>query len=115
MRKLALFLAIILIVAMPLSVSAASRATTISPNIGFSGTTAECETTVFGNYATDYIEVTMKLMRGNSCIATWSDSGYGYVYMYEEASAVKNVTYTLVVEVKINSVSLTPVSVNGKC
>ncbi len=115
MRKLALFLAIVLLITMPLSVSAATRATTINPTIGFNGTTAECEVTVFGNYSTDYIEVTMKLMRGNSCIATWSDSGYGYLYMYKEASAVKSVTYTLVVEVKINSVALTPVSVNGKC
>lgn len=114
MRKLSLFLAIILIVAMPLSVSAATRATTVNPTIGFSGTTAECEVTVFGNYATDYIEVTMKLMRGNSCIATWSDSGYGYVYMYEEANVVRNVTYTLVVQVKINNVVLDPASVSGK-
>lgn len=115
MRKIALILAVIIVISIPLSVSAASRATTISPSIGFNGTTAECEVTVFGNYSTDYIEVTMKLMRGNSCIATWNATGYGYLYLYKEASVVRNVTYTLVAEVKINNVALTPVSVSDKC
>ncbi len=114
MRKVALFLAIIIVVAMPLSVSAASRAITVNPTLQFSGTTAECEAIVVGDNGTDYIEVTMKLMRGASCVATWSDSGYGYVYMYEEASVVRNVTYTLVVQVKINNVALDPVSASGK-
>lgn len=114
MRKVALFLAIIIVVAMPLSVSAASRAISVNPTLQFVGTTAECEAIVVGNNGTDYVEVTMKLMRGTSCVATWSDSGYGYVYMYEEASIVRNVTYTLVVQVKVNNVVLDPASVSGK-
>ena len=114
MRKVALFLAIIIVVAMPLSVSAASRAISVNPTLQFVGTTAECEVIVVGNNGTDYVEVTMKLMRGTSCVATWSDSGYDYVYMYEEASIVRNVTYTLVVQVKINNVVLDSASVSGK-
>ena len=115
MRRLALFLAIILIITMPLSVSAATRATTINPTIGFSGTTAECEVVVVGNYSTDYIEVTMKLMRGSSCVDIWKATGYGYLYLYKETNVLRNVTYTLVAEVKINNVALTPVSVSDKC
>lgn len=114
MRKAALFLAIIIVIAMPMSVSAASRAITVNPTLGFVGTTAECEAIVVGDNGSDYIEVTMKLMRGSSCIASWSDSGYGYLYMYKEASVARNVTYTLVVQVKINSVTLDPVSTSGK-
>lgn len=114
MKRAALFLAIILVFAMPLSVSAASRAISVNPTLHFVGTTAECEAMVAGNNTSDYIEVTMKLMRGTSCVATWSDSGYGYVYMYQEASVARNVTYTLVVQVKINSVTLDPVSVSEK-
>jgi len=114
MRKVALLLAIIIVMAMPLSVSAASRAISVNPTLQFVGTTAECEAIVVGNNGTDYIEVTMKLMRGTSCVATWSDSGYGYVYMYEEAAVARNVTYTLVVQVKINNVVLDPASVSGK-
>lgn len=115
MKKMALLLAIVIVISMPLTVSAAPRATTISPSIGFNGTTAECEVVVVGNYSSDYIEVTMKLMNGSSCIATWNSSGYTYVHMYQEATVIKNVTYTLIVEVKINNVALTPVSVSDKC
>ena len=114
MRKIALFLAVIIVITMPLNVSAASRAITVNPTLGFVLTTAECEATVVADYGTDYIEVTMKLMRGSSCVATWSDSGYGYVYMYEEASIARKVTYTLVVHVKVNNIELDPASVSGR-
>ena len=115
MRKFALFLAILIVISMPLTVSAAPRATTISPSLGFDGTTAKCDVVVVGNNTSEYIEVTMKLMRGTSCVATWTGSGYTYVHINERINVVKNVTYTLVVEVKINNVALTPVSVSEKC
>lgn len=115
MKKAALLLAIILMFSMPLSVSAAPRALTINPTLGFTGTTAECEAMVVGNNTSEFIEVTMKLMRGSYCEATWSASGYGYVYMYEEKSVTKNITYTLVVEVTVNNVASSPVSISDKC
>lgn len=115
MRKTALILAIIIVISMPLSVSAAPRATTISPSLGFNGTIAECEVIIVGNSTSDSIEVTLKLMQGSNCVATWSTSGYGYVYMYKEAGVTKNVTYTLVAQVTVNNVALTPVSVSDKC
>lgn len=115
MKKAALVLALLFVVLMPLNVSAASRLTTINPSLGFDGTTAKCDVVVLGNKTSDYIEVTMKLMNGSSCIAMWTDDGYGYVHINERASVAKNVTYTLVVEVKINNVALTPVSVSEKC
>ena len=114
MRKIALILAIIIVVTMPLGVSAAPRAISVNPTLQFNGTTAGCEALVVGDYSSDYIEVTMKLMRGSNCVATWSDSGYGYVYMYEEASVVRYVTYTLELHVKVNNVELDPASVSGK-
>lgn len=82
MRKVALFLAIIIVVTMPLSVSAASRAISVNPTLQFVVATAECEAIVAGNNGTDYVEVTMRLMRGTDCAATWSDSGYDYVYLF---------------------------------
>ena len=115
MKKLAFVLAIILVVSMPLTVSAAPRSTSVDLNLEFNRATAECEVEVIGNYGSDYIEVTMKLMQGSICYGSWSDSGYAYVYMYEEANIAQNYVYTLVAEVKINGVALTPVSLSDKC
>ena len=115
MKKTALLLAIILVISLPMSALAAPRALNISPLLRFTGTTAECEVTVVGNMTSDYVEVTMKLMRGNYCEASWSANGYGYVYMYKEDTVTKGRTYNLVVEVKLNGVASSPVSVSGTC
>lgn len=115
MRKTALFLAIILVVSMPLTVSAAPRMLTINPTLAFNGTTAACEVAVVGNNMSEYIEVTMKLMYGTSCVASWSDSGYGYVYMLEYANVTKGRTYDLVIEVTFAGVVKPPVYESGTC
>lgn len=113
MRKVALFLAIILVISTPLTVSAAPRALSINPVLGFEGTTAICETAAVGNTMSEFIEVTMKLMRGNYCVASWTADGYGYVYMLEKPTVTVRGTYTLVAEVKVNGAASTPVSVSA--
>ena len=115
MRKIALFMAIVLVFSMPLTVSAAPRALGINPSLSFQGTTAVCQVTVIGNSTSEHIEVTMKLMRGTYCEASWSGDGYGYVYMLEYDTVTKGRTYDLVVSVKVNGVASTPVSVSGTC
>lgn len=115
MRKVALFLALILVFAMPLTVSAAPRALGINPVLDFNGTTATCDVMVIGNDTSEYIDVTVKLMDGSYCIASWYDSGYGYVWIMENATVTKGRTYDLVVAVKVNGVASTPVSVSGTC
>ena len=115
MKKLAFLMAILIVVSMPLTASATPRATTIIPSIGFNGNIAECEVVALGNLGTDYVEVTMKLMQGSVCYGSWSKSGYSHVQLYEEANIVQNYVYTLVAEVKINGVALTPVSISDKC
>ena len=115
MRKTALLLAIILVISMPLSVSAEPRILTINPVLDFEDTTAFCEATVVGNNTSEYIEVTMKLKWGIFTLETWTASGYGYVYMIEEHAVNKGWTYKLVVEVTFDGVEKTPVSVSGTC
>lgn len=115
MRKTALLLAIILVISMPLSVSAAPRALGIEPVLAFDGTTAACEVMVIGNNTSEYIEVTMKLMYGTTCEASWSADGYGYVYMLEYDDVVKGRTYKLEVEVSVNGVAKSPVYITGTC
>ena len=115
MRKVALLMAIVLVISLPLSVSAAPRTLFVDPVLSFNGTTAICEVLVFGDNTSDYIEVTMKLMYGSSCIASWYDDGYGYVEIAQNATVVKGRTYTLVAEVTVNDVAKTPVSVSKTC
>ena len=115
MRKVALLMAIVLVISMPLSVSAAPRALSVYPTLSFNGTTATCEALVVGNNSSEHIEVTMKLMRGSYCEATWYDDGYGYVNMVEYDTVTKGYTYDLVVTVTVNGVTNTPVSVSKTC
>ena len=115
MRWSAVLVVIILVISMPLSVSAAPRALGITPTIAFDGTTANCEAMVVGNNTSEYIEVTMKLKWGIFTVESWTSSGYGYVYMLEEHAVNKGWTYKLVVEVTVDGVESSPVSVEGTC
>lgn len=115
MKKFAFLLAIIIFVSLPINVSAETRALGINPHLLFNGTTATCEVTVIGNNMSEYIEVSMKLMHGTTCIDSWSTSGYGYVYTEEFATVTKGETYELVVAVSVNGEAHTPVSVTNTC
>ena len=116
MKKIALFLAIILVISAPLTVHAAEpRILSIYPGISFNGTTAECSVTVVGDYTTDEIDVVIKLWRGSTCVKTWYDSGDGYIFWEGTATAVKGKTYTLTADVTINNVTKPRVSVSGTC
>lgn len=115
MKKLAFVMALILMISMPISAFAASRTIRAKSELTFNGATATCKATVFGNDASEYLVVTMKLMYGTTCVASWSSSGYGYVYMEKTASVVRGRTYQLVVEVAVNGVESDPVSVTKTC
>ena len=113
MRKIAWFLVVVLIVSMPLTVSAAPRALTINPTLAFDGITAGCDVMVVGNNMSEHIEVTMMLKQGTKTLRTWYGDGYGYVYMCEYTRVLLGYTYELVVAVSVDGVACTPVSVSG--
>lgn len=115
MKKIAFLLAIVLVISTPLTVSAATYALSIRPQLSFSGTTANCGVTVVGNTMSEHIEVEMKLMHGSTCVATWFADSYGYVVMKETTGVTKGQTYELVVAVTVNGVSKTPVTHSGTC
>ena len=115
MRKVALVMAIMLVISMPLTASATPRALGISPTLAFNGTTAACEVSVVSDKMSDYIEVTMRLMYGSYCEASWSGDGYGYVYMLEYDTVAKGHTYDLVVEVKVNGIMRPTIYESGTC
>lgn len=115
MKKLALLLAIILVISMPLTVSATTRALSIRPSLTFEGRVATCHVLVVGNNTSEHIEVTMKLMDDTFCLASWSADGYGYVLMEQNANVIRGRTYDLVIEVTMNGVVKPPVSQSGTC
>ena len=115
MRKLALILVILLVVAMPLQAHAAAKIVRTTPQISFSGNTADCTANVISARSDDHIEVTMKLTFASIVIASWSEEGYGSLTMSRQAAITPGRTYKLVVEVKINGVAQSPVSVSGTC
>lgn len=115
MKKVAFILAFLLIIAVPLEVSAATRTLYAMPTLTFNGTTAKCTATVIGNQMTDHLKVTMKLVLGNRHIAVWTSEGYGCVDLCETASVNTGRTYRLIIEVIENGVAKDPVSVSGTC
>ena len=115
MRKLSLLLAVVLVISMPLTAFAAVRNIDIEPELSFNGTTANCNLVVLGNNASEHIEVTMKLMNGYYCVASWQAEGYGYLQMQKTALVTKGCTYTLVIEITINDVFQPPYATTKTC
>lgn len=103
MKKIALLMAILLVV-VPLNANAAAtrRSIIIKPGIAFSGTTATCTVSITGNSMKDEIDLVAILWQGNVCIATWETSSNGYVNFSKTKTVTKGKEYTLTADVTIN-------------
>lgn len=115
MKKLAILLALVILVSIPVKAFAVARVAAVNPKLTFSGTTATCDVAVVGSNTSEFIEVTMKLMYGTSTVASWSAEGYGYVFLNKTAAVVVGRTYKLQVEVTIDGIEKDPVYVTGTC
>lgn len=115
MRKLALFLALVAALVVPVHTFATTWALRSVPKLSFDGTTAICELTIAGNSTSEHIEVNLKLMDGATCIASWYGHGYGYVYMNKTKTVTPGKTYTLIAEITVNAIFKDPVSVTATC
>ena len=122
MRKLALFLALVLLMMVPVSAEPAPasedpapRAVTIDASLTFSGTTAYCSCDVAEDSPSAYIVVTMKLRKGNTVLKEWSKAGTGSVSMDKTATVTKGQTYILTVDVMVNGTSKPQQSVTKTC
>lgn len=114
MKKRFLCLCLVLATLLAIGAYAATpRALSIDPDLAFSGNTAYCEVMIVGNKTTDEISATMTLKYGNTVVDSWSDSGYGYLFMEETATVSKGRTYTLVVDVTFNGVAKPTITVSG--
>lgn len=63
----------------------------------------------------DKIAVTVTLCEGSTWIASWNDSGTGYLHFSKNKTVTRGKTYTLTADATINGVKQQTVSITGKC
>ena len=115
MRKVAMSLAVIMVLLLPMTAHAASRSIGIVPNLSFSGTTANCTVRVVADSFSHEIEATIKLWQGSTCVATWEEEGKGILSFSDTATVTKGKTYTLTVDAIVNDVAQPQASTSAKC
>lgn len=116
MKKVFVVLVTILFLLIPISTYAATpRIVNIWPSLTFSGTTAKCSLTVTADSTDDEILVIVKLWQGNTCVASWTDTGEGYLYFNETKKVTSGKSYKMTVDVTINNVSRPTVTDTGTC
>lgn len=116
MRKIALLMAVILLVSIPTTAYAATpRFLNIMPELTFDGTTANCSVAVVASTTDDNLTATIKLWEGSTCLKSWTVSGEGYIFWEDTVTVTKNSTYKLTVDVTINGVSKPQVYAESTC
>lgn len=111
-RAIILTLAIILLVAaLLIGASANTRMLDTDYSLRFDGTTAICETVVMGESKNDFIQVTMKLLQGDTLLKSWYKEGYFQFEMKETYAGLETgKLYTLEISSIINGVQQPAVS-----
>ena len=111
-RFITISLVIVLLISLCTSVYAVeSRTQQVFPSLSFSGTTANCSVSVYGD---SKIEVTLELKNGTKLVDSWSDSETNYVMLSGSHKVVSGQTYTLVASGTINGRAFNT-SVSGTC
>lgn len=115
-KMLALVLALILIVSIPISAYAVTpRIVTIDYGLSYSGTTAICTVTVVGNNMSEEIKATVKLWYGSTCLYTWTETDYGYLDFEETLSVTSGKTYKMTVDVTVDGTVYATRSTSRTC
>lgn len=116
MKKLTPIMIALFMLILPLNVYAtSSRMFYIVPSITFNGTLAKCNVSVTADNMSDSIQISVKLLQGSTCIATWNDSGNGFLNFSSSKSVTKGKEYTLSVEAIIGGVKQPIKNVSGVC
>lgn len=115
MKKILSALLLLAALALPVSAQSPQRAVRATPNISFSNATATCSVSVYGENKTDRISLTAKLYQGDACIATWTDSGTGYLNFSRSKRVQKGKSYKLTADVTVNGESFSTASDTGTC
>ena len=106
-------LVLILAISLCTTAFAAARASRVTPNLSFSGTTANCKVTIteFGKE----INATLELWCGKTLIDSWSDSATSRLTISESHRVVSGKTYTLKVTGTIGGEAISSTPVTGTC
>lgn len=113
-RVIALTLAVVLLLS--ISVAAVTNTDIIAPLLQFDGKTAHCYVEASADHPTDLITITASLWRGSTCLATWTTSGRGIVFLDESTDvSVTGVTYRLTADVTIAGRTIPQVETTAKC
>lgn len=111
-RLFSFTLALTLLLLFSAPVFAATQANRVTPNLSFSGTTANCSVTVKGSGT---INATLELWQGSTLVASWSGSGTNRVSISGSASVSHGQTYTLTVSGTVGGVAIQAVPVTKTC
>lgn len=79
------------------------------PTVSINGNKAKCSARL--NSPGAIINATLELKQGSTVIASWSDTGIGYLLLSGTANVTPGVTYTLTVSGTVNGVAFTPASI----
>ena len=110
-QLLCIVLALLIIVAIPLTAYAATpRMLVIHPILQFSDSTATCTVYICAE-ATDTIVAKITLYRGSTLIDSWTTSSVGNISFKDTTDVSIKGEYTLSVDVTINGVAQDQVSV----
>lgn len=116
MKKRMIGLTLVVVMLLSITAQAATQALTVTPVLLFDGRTATCAVEVSADKATDKIEVTAALWRGSTCLETWTQTAYEYLYLEETKDvSIRGVTYTLKVDVTLNGVAKPQIEISEKC
>ena len=114
-KRLFLILTVLACVLATTAYATQERAADVLPSLSFSGTRATCYVSVMGDYDTDEIEVDVELWQGSTRVASWSDSGDGYVDSVRTVTVTKGKAYTLKAYATINGVDLPMAYITRTC
>ena len=116
MRRFSLLMALILLIATPLTVNGATpKMQTITPNLSPSGSSVICSVRVLADNMSQEIDMTVKLWDGDNCIRTWHVSGSGYLNWEDTARITPGYTYAMTVDVTTDGVPLDQIYIECDC
>ena len=116
MRKIALLLAVVIVLLMPVNALAANaRDKNVDATLTISGRTATCEATAESENPNDYIVMRVTLWHETRCLLDEAVSGYGYVQYSDTVGSNSGWYCTLRVDVTINGVAQPTVEDSAYC
>lgn len=90
----AIVLVLVMVIRLGISASAAeARADTVTPQLSFNGTTAECEVTITSLGKS--ITATLELWQGSTLLESWDGAATTRLVINESCTVTKGKTYTL--------------------